>query len=141
MKEVQVFLHKRSKSEAVDFSVYELKNVANAVGQLGTLPEEQSTNEEENWQKALADQWKVDEKMFGNLAKQGLEKSMSLNASKDMGVSPPSGTSEIGDIMAIISSDPNMRLKMGAVQLPDGSVYEGEWLNGMKDGEGILITP
>ena len=79
--------------------------------------------------------------MFTNPAKQGLEKSMSLNASKDKSVSPPSGRSEIEDIMAIISSDPKVRIKMGAFQLPDGSVYEGEWLNGMKDGDGMLITP
>ena len=57
-----------------------------------------------------------------------------------MGISPPSGSSEVADIMAIVTSDPNVRIKMGAVLLPDGSVYEGEWLNGMKDGEGVLIS-
>ena len=48
VKEVEKFLHKRSKSHAADFSLFELNNVANVVDQLATLPEEQSTNEEEN---------------------------------------------------------------------------------------------
>ena len=32
-----------------------------------------------------------------------------------------------------------VRVKLGPIKLDDGSVYEGEWLNGKKDGFGILL--
>ena len=36
-------------------------------------------------------------------------------------------------------NSPLVRIKKGPVQLDSGAVYEGEWLNGKRDGKGVLI--
>ena len=51
-------------------------------------------------------------------------------------------SSEYPSIMLSYKSDFNydqgVRAKPGPIKLPDGAIYEGEWLNGKKDGYGIL---
>ena len=33
----------------------------------------------------------------------------------------------------------DIRVYKGATEIKDGSVYEGEWVNGKRDGQGVLI--
>ena len=35
--------------------------------------------------------------------------------------------------------EPNVRVSKGQMRFDNGAIYEGQWMNGKKDGRGILI--
>ena len=149
-REIETFLHQRSKSQEINLQ--DLEKVVTAIVELENKDEKaneavkkKSKNEPLMKSKSTDVALTKAEEALDTKADDYTDRSMllkSLNLSQELihVTSPPSGLGEIPEIVSIVSCDPNVRVTMGPIQLPDGSVYEGQWMNGMKDGQGTLVS-